>query len=92
MTTNSHKPPCEVDKSIPRESAVAIAFRGCVVKRALVLSAIVGTILVAINHGNCIVLGHFGFTCAVQSALTFLVPYCVSTVSSVLAYLEQYRS
>ena len=92
MTANSPEPSCEVDKSIPRESALAIAFRGCVVKRALVISAIVGTILVAINHGNCIVMGHFGFTCAVQSGLTFLVPYCVSTVSSVLAYLEQYRS
>lgn len=65
------------------------AFMWPVVRRSLILSVIVGTVLVMINHGSCILSGHFGTTCAVQSGLTFLVPYCVSTVSSVLAYHEK---
>lgn len=72
-----------------RSSSLQIALRWPVIRRALVLSAIVGTVLVVINHGNCIVKGHFGSTCCVQSGLTLLVPYCVSTVSSVLAYRDR---
>ncbi len=66
-----------------------IAFMWPVVRRSLILSAFVGTLLVMINHGNRILYGHFGTTCAVQSGLTYLVPYCVSTVTSVLAYREK---
>jgi len=55
------------------------------------MSLIVGTVLVLINHGMCIYSGHFGFTCFWQSALTFLVPYAVSTISSVLAMSDLAR-
>lgn len=58
---------------------------GCVVYRALLMAAIVGTILVVINHGMCLYTGNFGLICMLQTGLTFMVPYVVSTVSSVLA-------
>lgn len=64
------------------------AFQWSVVKRALIMAAVVGTILVGINHGMCFYSGKFGLTCMWQSALTFVVPYVVSTVSSVLAMSE----
>ena len=68
------------------------AFQRSVVRRALIMAAVVGMILVAINHGMCLFKGHFNSVCLLQSALTFLVPYMVSTVSSVLAMSEFERS
>ena len=91
MSPDPYEPPREGEAE-PRPTALAVAFRPCVVRRALILAAIVGTVLVGINHGPCLLSGHFNGNCAIQSGLTFLVPYCVSTVSSVLSYLEQYRS
>lgn len=69
-----------------------LALEASVVRRALVMAAIVGTILVFINHGMCIVNGKFGGMCLFQSALTFFVPYAVSTISSVMAMSEKNRS
>ena len=60
----------------------------CVVMRATFMAAIVGTILVLINHGMCLYHGKFGLMCFCQTVLTFMVPYAVSTVSSVLAMSE----
>ena len=62
------------------------AFQRCVVKRAILIAVIVGSVLIGINHGTCIVSGTFCRLCALQSGLTMLVPYCVSTVSCVLAH------
>ena len=62
------------------------AFQRCVVIRAVVMAMIVGSVLIAINHGACIMSGTFCRACAIQSGLTMLVPYCVSTVSCVLAH------
>ena len=56
-----------------------------VVVRSLLISLIVGTILIAINHGTGILRGEFDSTCMLRCGLTLVVPYCVSTVSSVLA-------
>ena len=67
------------------ETSLQKALQWPVVRRALIMSAVVGSILVMINHCSCICSGKFGITCCWQSALTFLVPYGVSTVSSVLA-------
>ena len=61
------------------------AFKPLVVKRAVVMALVVGAILVAINQGDRICEGTFSTTCLVKSFLTMLVPYSVSTVSSVLA-------
>ena len=64
---------------------LSYALNRCVVMRATLMAAIVGTILVLINHGLCIYHGKFGLMCSLQTVLTFMVPYAVSTVSSVLA-------
>jgi hypothetical protein len=45
--------------------------------------AIVGAILITINHGEAILRGDVTPGRLVQMALTLLVPYCVSTASSV---------
>lgn len=68
---------------------LVIAIRWNVIRRAIVLAIVVGCVLVGINHGNCIVHGKFGALCLVQSLLTVFVPYCVSTVSSVLAIRDR---
>lgn len=72
------------------DSVLKLAFCKPVVYRALVMATIVGTILVVINHGTCIYEGEFDFKCGWQSSLTYLVPYSVSTISSVLAMRSGY--
>lgn len=62
------------------------------VRRALKYSVVVGLVLVAINHGDTIIRGEVGFGEAAKMALTFLVPYCVSTLSSVGAMREMEAS
>jgi hypothetical protein len=66
-------------------SWIALATSGSVVHRATVVALIVGTILVAINHGDAIVRGDVGVGRLLRIALTMVVPYCVSTYSSVSA-------
>ena len=56
-----------------------------VVLRGLMCALIVGTVLCAINHGDCLLSGTFGWPCAAKSAITALVPYMVSVISSVHA-------
>ena len=53
------------------------------VRRALWTALVVGTILVAINHGDAIVSLDVGATRALRMLLTYFVPFAVSTVSSV---------
>lgn len=67
------------------------ALSGSVVRRSLITAAIVGPILISINHINCLVSGCFGWECISKSFLTLLVPYSVSTVSSVLAAMEKHK-
>ena len=50
---------------------------------------VLGAILIAINHGDAILAGTVDAARVVKMALTVLVPYCVSTASSVGAMLEQ---
>ena len=64
---------------------LALATAGPVVRRALGFAAIVGTVLVAINHGDALLRGELGPGRAWKIGLTVLVPYGVSTISSVLA-------
>ncbi len=49
---------------------------------------IVGAILIAINHGDAILRGELTSTRWTKMGLTVLVPYTVSTLSSVLALRE----
>lgn len=67
-----------------KQTFLRVAFQWAVVRRSLIIAAIVGVILVGINHGTCLLAGEFDSMCAVKSGLTLLVPYCVSTVSCVL--------
>ena len=62
-----------------------LATSGSVVRRATVVAMVVGTILVAINHGDAIVRGDLSMGRLLRIALTVMVPYCVSTYSSVSA-------
>lgn len=59
--------------------------------RGLKYGAVVGSILILINHGNAIVEGTVDSTRIVQMILTVLVPYCVSTASSVGAVMEHHH-
>ena len=54
-----------------------------VVKQSLLIAAIVGTLLVAVNHGRALLNGEISPGRIAQIVLTVVVPYCVSTVSSV---------
>lgn len=56
--------------------------------RGLKYAIVVGSILIVINHGNALVEGTVDATRLIQMLLTMLVPYCVSTASSVSAVLD----
>jgi hypothetical protein len=62
-----------------------LCFSKSVVRRACTTALIVGAILVAINYGDIILRGQITLSHASRMALTFCVPYCVSTFSSVSA-------
>ncbi|MBI2765974.1 MAG: nitrate/nitrite transporter NrtS [Chloroflexi bacterium] len=53
-----------------------------VLRTALTMSAVVGTILTIINQGNLLAGGHFPAQLAWKIPLTYSVPYCVSTFSA----------
>ncbi len=59
-----------------------------VVRRAIRVSLIVGTLLVLINHGDALLRGEFGLLRSLKIVLTYLVPYCVSSYASVAAILD----
>ncbi len=63
----------------------ALARRRDVVVRALKTAALVGAVLVAINHGDALLTGSIAAEQLAKMVLTVLVPYCVSTYSSVRA-------
>jgi hypothetical protein len=73
------------DGRAPLARALAVAFEGRVVRRALVFAAVVGSVLVAINHGDALLAGAVTCEQLLKMGLTVLVPYVVSTWSSVLA-------
>jgi hypothetical protein len=66
-----------------------IATEPAVARRALVVAMIVGSILIAINHGDAIVRGDLSLERVLRILLTVTVPYCVSTYSSVAAIKSQ---
>ena len=65
--------------------ALEVAFEARVVRRALAFAVVVGSLLIAINHGDALLAGDVGGTRWLKMGLTLLVPYAVSTWSSVLA-------
>jgi len=62
-----------------------------VIRRGLAYAIIVGAILIMINHGDAILRGEVSAGGAWRMALTVLVPYVVSTLSSVGAMRCQAR-
>jgi hypothetical protein len=66
-----------------------LAFRPTVIRRALKYAVVVGIVLISINHGDAI------FRCELtpgrwfKMGLTVMVPYIVSTLSSVGAMREK---
>ncbi|KLU06900.1 putative transmembrane protein [Rhodopirellula islandica] len=62
-----------------------LAFARSIVCRGLVYSVVVGTVLTAINHGDSLLNGQVGSRHLFKIGLTYVVPYVVSTLSSVAA-------
>ena len=73
-----------------RPSFMAVAVQPSIVRRALAYALVVGAILIAINHGDALLAGEISVGRVWKMALTALVPYCVSTASSVSAIRGQY--
>lgn len=74
-----------------RES-LRLALEFSVVKRALKYAVVVGLILIAINHGEAILRGDVTGGQLVKMALTVVVPYVVSTLSSVGALRQKSKA
>jgi hypothetical protein len=72
-------------------SWLALAASPSVVRRALLMAAAVGALLITINHGDALLRGELDRTRVFKMALTLLVPYCVSTYSSVGAMRAMQR-
>ncbi len=62
---------------------------GVTARRALITAVIVGVVLIAVNHGPAIVSGQITRARIIQMCVTVLVPYVVSTVSSVATRNER---
>lgn len=65
-----------------------LCFSGSVVRRAIITASIVGTILILINHSDALLRGEMDQKRLLQIVLTMMVPYLVSTVSSVTTILD----
>ncbi len=61
------------------------------VRRAMMYAVVVGAILITINQGDAILSGDVDARRMTKMGLTILVPYLVSTLSSVGAYREHCR-
>ena len=60
-----------------------LAAHPATVRRAFMTMAVVGSILISINHGDAILRGEIDRGRMAKMLLTLAVPYIVSTVSSV---------
>lgn len=69
-------------------SVIALCFSRTVIRRAAYSALVVGSILIIINHSDVLMRGEFGYFRLFQMVLTMIVPYIVSTVSSVTTIME----
>lgn len=60
-----------------------LACERTVVRRAAMYAIVVGSVLAAINHGDAILSKTLSTTALWKIGVTYLVPYAVSTLSSV---------
>lgn len=65
-----------------------LAARPSVMRRALRTAALIGSLLIVINHGDALLHGQVDALRALKMGLTVMVPYLVSTSSSVAALRE----
>ena len=65
------------------KSWLGLALCWSVVRRSLGYAFVVGTVLILINHGEAILQGEVNTNRIVRMGLTVMVPYVVSTLSSV---------
>lgn len=72
-------------------SWLQMAMHRSIVWRGLRVSAVVGSLLVAINHLPALWSGDLSRMRIFQIGLTYVVPYCVATWSSVSALREAVR-
>ena len=71
------------------KETLQLALQSSTVKRALKYAVVVGFILISINHGDALLRGEWTRARLFRMALTVLVPYVVSTLSSVGALRER---
>ena len=69
-----------------------LALKPSVVKRGIKYALIVGSILILINHSDAILNHQVTVSRFLRMLLTVLVPYTVSTLSSVGTLLDQGRA
>jgi len=69
-----------------------VALSATVRRRAFKVALVVGSILLAINHGDTLLKGQISFPRLLRMILTVIVPYVVSTVSSTGAILEMRKA
>ena len=89
----------ELLTSLPRTLALLamketlrLALMPSVIKRALKYAFVVGLILITINHSDAILRGQVSAARFFRMALTVMVPYIVSTLSSVGALRDRNSS
>jgi hypothetical protein len=59
-----------------------------IVRRALRMSALIGTVLALINHGPVLFTGNMESQRWIQIGLTYMVPYCVATYAATMQELR----
>ena len=74
------------------KESLRLALESSVAKRALKYAVVVGLILITINYGDVILRGDISGGRLFKMALTVVVPYVVSTLSSVGALRDQARA
>ena len=82
----------QTTKSLATSNWIRLACNPSVVRRGMVYSLVVGTLLAIINQGDVIMQGSLTWWHGLKIALTYLVPYAVSTLSSVGAMQNSVRS
>jgi hypothetical protein len=70
--------------SSPRE-ALRLWFAPATLRRTLLIAAVVGTILSAINQGSVIAGGHATVATWLRVAANYFVPFCVSSTGFLAA-------
>ncbi len=71
------------------KETLQLAFQRSVIKRALKYAIVVGLVLITINHSDAILQGQVSGGRVFKMALTVMVPYIVSTLSSVGALRDR---